>query len=246
MHTITKTKTILFLGFLTLLASCKKEEGIGGKATIKGTVINKIYDEDFQILQELAPATEENVYIEFGDDQAVGDDVNTSSNGSFEFQFLTPGNYRIYVYSEDSVKHITTKNKIILKEINVSGSDRTVDIGTLYKYKTLKYDEGNATIKGTIIMRYFINNFESIKEISPAQNEDVFLIYNNRPFSDSRERTIYNGSFAFTHLIKGHYKIFAYSDNPNGSEEKIAEYKEIDITSTNQVTDIGTIYVNND
>jgi hypothetical protein len=247
MPTNTKTTILLFLGFFFIVfSSCKKEEGFGGKVSIKGTVINKIYDEDFLVLQEISPAVEEDVYIEFGDDQSVGDNVNTSSNGLFEFQFLTPGNYRIYVYSEDSVNHINTKKKIILKEINISNSDRTIDIGTLYKYKTLQYNEGNAAIKGKIMVRYFINNFESIREISPGQDEDVFLIYNDRPLSDGRERTIYNGSFAFTHLIKGHYKIFAYSDNPNGHSEKIAEYIELDITSENQVTDIGTIYINND
>ncbi len=238
--------TITLLSLLVILVgACNKEEGFGGKAKIKGTIVNKVYDETFSVLQEVSPAMEEDVYIEFGDGQYVGDNANTSSTGQFEFQYLTPGTYRIYVYSEDSANHNTSKKKVILKEINVSKSDETIDIGTLYKFKTLEYDKGSSIIKGTVMMRYFIGNFSELTEISPAQDEDVFLIYNNQPYSNARVRTIYNGSFAFTNLIKGHYKVFVYSDNPNGYQEKIAEYREIDITSDNQVVNLDSIYVNN-
>jgi len=242
---MTKTWTFIILGNAMLfMVSCKKEEGYGGKATIKGAVKERIYDSEYTVLQSEKAATKEDVYIEFGDNNVVADGVETSASGTFEFKYLLPGDYRIYIYSEDSVNHLTSKVPIT-KEIKVSKNDDIIDAGTLYKYKTLQYDDGYSSIKGVIMMKYYINNFALIREISPAQDEDVFLEYNNHSFNDARVRTNYDGSYNFTNLIKGEYKIYAYSDDPSGVSEKIAETRTVNITRDNQVVVLDTIYVNN-
>lgn len=239
------TNIKLFLVVTTLLTiSCKKEEGFGGKATIKGIIKERTFNNEYTVLQSDTFANEEDVYIEFGDNNVVADGVKTSASGAFEFKYLLPGTYRIYIYTEDSARHLSSKIPLI-KEIKISKGDDVVDAGIIYKYKTIDYDEGTSTIKGVIMMKYFINNFALIREISPAQNEDIFLIYNNHLFNDARERTLYNGSFAFTNLIKGQYKVYAYSDDPSGVSEKITEIRTVNITKDHQTVTLDTIYVNN-
>ncbi|MGW8316996.1 MAG: hypothetical protein ACWGNV_15475, partial [Bacteroidales bacterium] len=76
---------LVILGFLLTLASCQKEEGFGGTGAIKGTLIEKHYNDDFSRLIYENPAVDEEVFIVFGDDPVLGDRVFTSLTGEFRF-----------------------------------------------------------------------------------------------------------------------------------------------------------------
>jgi hypothetical protein len=236
-----------FILFILLLigTSCKKEDGYGGKATIKGKIIESIYDEDFTTLQNVKPSADEDVFIVFGNSVYGDDNVKTSASGDFEFKYLLPGTYIIYIYSVDSANYIEGNKIAVKKEITISKSDHTIDIGTFKKFKTLQYNEGTATIKGTLQTTYYVKNTNLIEEISPSQNEDVFIIYNNHSYIEDRVRTSYDGSFAFTNLIKGKYKVYALSDSLSGLNQKVPVYKEINITEDNQLVTLGTLNINN-
>lgn len=241
---MTQKAFIAFILCSLFLSNCKKDEGYGGKASIRGVVTELRYNEDFDVFQSARPALEEDVYIEFGSDHFVADNTKTSSDGEFEFQNLLPGKYTIYIYSDDSTRNSPTKIPV-KKEITISKNSRIVNIDTLFKFKAVKFDDGTSSISGMVNMIYYINNFQTIREISPAQDEDVFIVYNNHDYYDLRVRTLYNGRFTATNLIKGHYTVYAYSDDPSGASEKLREIREVDITEDNQHIDVGTMNVNN-
>jgi len=129
-------KNLFFLiVMMLLLASCTKEPGVGGSATVTG----KIYAEDYNTLGTPTGeyyAQNYKVYLIYGNDGgAFDDDVNTSHDGSFEFKYLQKGNYELFVYSDysycltcgnlgDSV--ISVKFQITEKQQELDLSDITI------------------------------------------------------------------------------------------------------------------------
>ena len=85
---------------MLLISSCAKPEGEGGTSTIQG----KVWAQDYNgsgVLQEEFYAPDENVYIIYGDEDNYYDDrYETSFDGSYRFQYLRPGTYTVFVYSD--------------------------------------------------------------------------------------------------------------------------------------------------
>lgn len=99
------TLTLISLFFL-IFNSCKKDEGEGGKATIKGKIITKEYEyvggtNPWKLVDEYN-ATDERVYIIYGDNTIFDDDTRTHYDGNYQFKWLRKGSYRIFSYSEDT------------------------------------------------------------------------------------------------------------------------------------------------
>ena len=96
-------KKYLFAAMMCLLfaaVACKKVEGQGGTSSISGRVYIKEYDAFGEIVQEYY-AAEERVFIIYGEeDNVYDDDFRTSFDGSFKFDFLTKGSYKIFVYED--------------------------------------------------------------------------------------------------------------------------------------------------
>ena len=95
------TSTVLLLAIGVLfVSSCTKPEGEGGTSTIQG----KVYAFDYNgsgVLQDEFYAPDEDVYIIYGTEDNYHDDsYETSFDGSFRFQYLRPGTYTVFVYSD--------------------------------------------------------------------------------------------------------------------------------------------------
>jgi hypothetical protein len=102
MITTTRIKTIgigLSLCLGILLHSCKKEAGEGGLATIHGKVFG--YDiNSFGVLVDSGYVGDYRVGISYGDHTWIDDDTRTSPSGTYSFQGLQKGKYRLVVYSQ--------------------------------------------------------------------------------------------------------------------------------------------------
>jgi hypothetical protein len=90
----------------------------------------------FPILYTEKEASDEDIYIIYGDEDDTFDDrTRTSFDGSYKFQFLNKGNYRVFVYSEDT--NLTTfgeKIPIILDaKISKNKSEVSLDDITIIK-----------------------------------------------------------------------------------------------------------------
>lgn len=118
---------LLFM--VAILSACSKSAGVGGKATVGG-YINAIYvDEDSFDTVEVSGFPDTRVYIVYGDGSTQDDDTRTSPDGSFKFEYLNPGDYTIYTYSES----LLTPSELmeVSAEITVEKKQDDVDVPTL-------------------------------------------------------------------------------------------------------------------
>jgi hypothetical protein len=125
---------VALLSVTLLFTNCKKEEGEGGKATIKGKVFAKYYNNSFSNLMATDYAPEEDVYIIYGDNESFNDRTRTNYDGTFEFNYLRPGKYTIYVYSKDSTQSIYTipSGKYpVSSEVEIGKKDKEVELEDL-------------------------------------------------------------------------------------------------------------------
>ncbi len=229
---------LLIVAVLALSISCDKNEGYGGSSSIEGVLMMRYYNNDFTVLQDVQPAVDEDVFILFGDDKNVGDDIETSIGGNFRFNYLLPGKYKLYYMSDDTSK--TRYSDIALYTDVEIGSGEKLFVDTLYTYKALDWDDGHAKIKGRVMLWNYKKssappNLE-VKDYTPAQELPVYIVYNHGDFYEDRIRTQGDGTFVFPNLLKGHYRIFVYSEDIyTGSTADFIISRELEITETNQV-----------
>lgn len=110
--------------------SCQKPAGPGGRATVKGKVYAYDFDNTQRYMISKGYVAGENVYISYGDNEVVGNDVKTSADGAFEFRYLNKGHYKVFVNSLDtSIKYKGNNTKIpVIKEFDITGTTETVDL----------------------------------------------------------------------------------------------------------------------
>jgi len=95
-----KLNLLVVLTIIFSISGCKKVEGEGGTSSISGSVYVEEYDAFGQIVSEYY-SPDERVFIIYGnDDNVYDDDFRTSFDGTFQFDFLTKGNYRIFAYED--------------------------------------------------------------------------------------------------------------------------------------------------
>jgi hypothetical protein len=125
-----KKLTVLFLSLgLTLsFTACEKGPGEGGTSTIRGKVIVREYNGDFTFMRGEYPGAKEDVYIVYGDDYVYGDQFETHYDGTYEFNYLREGNYTIYAYSKDSTDLISSEEIPVIKEVEITGKNQTVEV----------------------------------------------------------------------------------------------------------------------
>lgn len=131
----TSLKLITTLFIITLISSCKKPAGEGGKASIKGTLWIEDWNSSFTIKNSEYAAYDEDVYIIYGDDVSYSDKTKSNYNGEYEFKYLRKGKYKIYVYSKDKTLTSPSGEVSVVKEVEITNKKgaTTVDQITIYK-----------------------------------------------------------------------------------------------------------------
>lgn len=122
----------VFFVFVTLLfMGCSKEPGVGGKAKIKGKLIGKFYS-DIQLtaFTGFSFLSDERVYLIYGNEKTqYDDDVRTTYDGTFEFNYLRPGKYVVFMYENCYPCASLQKEKLF--EVEITGKDEVVDLGEI-------------------------------------------------------------------------------------------------------------------
>jgi hypothetical protein len=131
-----KNYTIYFTTLLLILIGigCKKPAGQGGRATIKGKLLIRNYNNGFTILQDTFYVAGQNVFILYGSETAVGDNVRTGPDGSFEFNYLRKGKYKVFVTSKDKQNPTFTGTVSVIKEAEITSTKQIVDVGDIVAY----------------------------------------------------------------------------------------------------------------
>jgi len=120
--------------FITLVVisisffSCSKEEGEGGRASIKGHVFVDDYNASYTQLLSSYYASEEDVYIIYGDNENYDDRVKTGPDGAFEFKHLRKGNYKVFVYTKDSTFTIASGTEAVYLEAEIKDKEEVVEL----------------------------------------------------------------------------------------------------------------------
>lgn len=112
---------------LTGFSSCKKVEGPGGAATIKGKVLKEktIAGQTYYY-----DAADEDVYLIYGnEDSFYDDDIKTSYDGTFKFNYLEEGNYQFFVYSKCT--SCLSGDTVLIQDVVISDKKEVVDLGTI-------------------------------------------------------------------------------------------------------------------
>lgn len=211
-----------------------------GSIAIKGVLIERIYNDDMSLLLSEEPAKTEDVYIALANNDAFNDNVETNYNGRFEFSNLWPGNYTIYYMSDDTSD--ASQPDMEFKQTVALNKNEDVLLDTMYTYKIKEWDEGSSTIRGTVMVTNYKNSSTYpnlvIKDVTPAQEQEVYITYGTHTFYDDRIRTQDDGSFEFNHLIKGEYRIFVYSEDiVGGTAYKVIE-AFVEVTDNGQVIEL--------
>lgn len=89
--------TILFN--LGILFSCTKGPGPGGRASIKGKIFARNYNNGY-VKVDSGYIGGQKVFIKYGDEPGVGDNVDTDLSGTYVFPYLREGKYTVYAYSK--------------------------------------------------------------------------------------------------------------------------------------------------
>ncbi|MEO5572616.1 MAG: hypothetical protein ABIT08_17925 [Bacteroidia bacterium] len=123
-------KFLVMILLAATISACKKGPGSGGTSSINGSVQVIKYNAFYTDTLAMYPGYDEDVYIIYGDDISYGDHLKSSADGRFEFKYLREGNYKVYVYSDDTIHADTVPSKIaVLKNIEITQKDQEIDAG---------------------------------------------------------------------------------------------------------------------
>ncbi len=118
-------KIILIVISMSVL-SCKKEAGVGGTSTITGKVYVKNYNVNGNILQSEYYGPEEKVYLVYGNHSVYDDWMRTGYDGTYQFSYLFPGDYRIYAYSRCDT--CQSGVEAIIQQITISSNHQLIEV----------------------------------------------------------------------------------------------------------------------
>jgi hypothetical protein len=121
---------LLSLLAVLLLTGCEKDPGEGGNSILKGKVMKRVY-QAFPVVYTEEPAKDEDIYIIYGDEgNAFDDRTRTSFDGSYKFSTLKKGEYRIFIYSDDTASaSFGNKTQVILEtEITKNRSETELPV----------------------------------------------------------------------------------------------------------------------
>ena len=218
------------------ISSCTKGEGKGGTASVSGKIKIEEYNYDFSTLKNTYYAQGEDVYIVFGDETSVGDDVETFHDGTYCFDYLRKGKYTIYVYSEDSIGDEASGYIPVEKEIEITENGQELAVEDITMLITTRHNSGTSTITGKIWVEDYNTLGQHIGPDYYGVDEDVFLIFGNDDYYMDDVSTHYDGTYRFENLPLGKYKVYAYSKTYANYEQTGVEpvIKEVTITANFQ------------
>ncbi|MDR1524857.1 MAG: hypothetical protein LBS79_06340 [Tannerella sp.] len=211
-----------------MLASCNKDEGIGGSSSLEGYVYKVMHqDDNFSFRKDTFPAVREDVYLIFGDreDDFYGEDVKTDQNGLYRFDYLRKGDYIVYACSDfvDGHKVGETKNVTVHKGLNRAD--------TIFIHGGKAY--GTAMIQGTIHATYYHNG--DYRDEGPGVGVRVYIRHAGEIASFDDIRAGENGVFIFQKLLPGDYVISVETEDRNTEKVDVVNSGVIRIGETGKI-----------
>lgn len=118
-----------------LLGSCSKEAGEGGSSSISGKLYILDYNSTLTHFNEAYYGSKEDVYIVYGDNTVYNNSMETSFDGSYRFDNLRKGHYRIFAYSKDTTGTIPGGVFAVIKEVDITSNKQNINLEDLVVVK---------------------------------------------------------------------------------------------------------------
>ena len=114
---------------------------------------------------------------------------------------------------------------------------------TLYSCSKEEGEGGRSSISGKIHMTDVHDVTGVVQSEYDAPDYDVFIIYGDKDnVYDDKMKTNYDGTFTFSNLRKGSYRVFAYSQDLTDPSGVKAVFASAEIGGNEEVS-VGTIEV---
>ncbi len=126
-----KIQSIIAIALFITLFSCEKPAGEGGNSSVKGNVWVEKWNGLFTVLTNEGPGLNVDVFIIYGDETSYGDKISTGPDGTFEFKYLRPGKYKIYVYSKTTTAVNANAKEAVSLDVEISKKKEKIDIGQI-------------------------------------------------------------------------------------------------------------------
>ena len=217
---------LALVALVLLLPSCNKNEGKGGTGTIQGYVkLVHHPDDDFTLPSDTMVAAKTDVFLVYGNEPYFGDDVETGSDGMYQFEYLTPGNYTVFAYST-----LPSGEKVAVSEAVKLERGAVAQVPTIFIHDGKAY--GTSIVKGRVWASYYHNG--SWRGEGWAYEHRVYIrrLGESLHFDDARVGA--DGYFGFQKLQPGEYEIYTVTEDLT----EVPEY----IFQTIKVEEAGLIY----
>jgi hypothetical protein len=122
---------VLLIAITLFLTSCEKPAGEGGNSSIKGNIWGENWDNTFTILRSQGPASDIDLFIIYGNETNYGDKISTTPEGNFEFKYLRPGLYKVYVYSKTPSSINPNGEEAVTIDVEITRKKQTVELGKI-------------------------------------------------------------------------------------------------------------------
>jgi hypothetical protein len=103
------------------MAACTKGPGVGGRASINGKVWGVNLGSSLSVPRDSGYIPNEDVFISYGDLTTISDNVKTGFDGSYKFDYVRPGKYRVWTLSK-RLYGISKLDSVVLQEVLVEGN----------------------------------------------------------------------------------------------------------------------------
>ncbi|MBQ9418217.1 MAG: carboxypeptidase regulatory-like domain-containing protein [Bacteroidales bacterium] len=227
-HTLPIIALLLALG----LSACNKDEGVGGSATIQGRIYKVIHsDDNYDLSLDTIVAAKQDVFIVYGSEGYVGDDVETGEDGSYRFRYLTAGNYTVYAYSE-----LASGEKVAVSQTVSVDRGSTTTVPDIYIH-TGKAN-GTSMVKGWVRATYFNKNGVSLNT-DWAYGQRVYIQRLGEPYYFDDTRVGLNGLFYFQKLQPDTYIVFTFGEDPTNTTNMESP---VPVSDTITVSKTDTVY----
>lgn len=133
------SKLALVMLASVVIVGCTRTAGEGGVAVVTGAVeVEQRVVITNPAGAVVAPAADEDVFIIYGDRVGPDDRVQTNFDGEFVFYGLRPGDYTVYVYSEDTMPMFNNAPDIaIVQSFTIEKGEEEIDLGMMRIFKDI-------------------------------------------------------------------------------------------------------------
>ena len=203
---------------------------------IRGKIKADYYSLDNTTVNSTAYIGDHDVYAVNLANPFNAEKATTNSDGSYEFNDLPKGEYKITTYYKDFQG--TSNNG----DVEVSYDTVIANSNILMPDLTIKHeDEKRYTITGKLWL-IEIDQFLIPVDQYYAGDIDVYIVYGNNPTYGERVRTSFNGTYQFS-VPDGDYTIYAFSDDETGlNQHPIYKSKTTTVNGANVTLTDLTIY----